>query len=200
MTTATEKMKPKSKSVMSPLTLVYSGMFAALMMIGANITAFAPFLVIGGVPITLQTFFAILAGLILGSRRGALAMTVYMFIGLAGAPVFARFSGGFGSIISPTFGFIVSFIFVAFIVGKIVEKNGKLHGYIIAALVGVVVNYVIGTNWMYAAFKLWAAAPDAFSYKVAWAWMVPPLPKDIILAVLAGIFGHRMYKVLKVRR
>ena len=198
MTTAT--VKTKSKSVMSPLTLVYSGMFAALMMIGANITAFAPFLVIGGVPITLQTFFAILAGLILGSRRGALAMTVYMFIGLAGAPVFARFSGGFGSIISPTFGFIVSFIFVAFIVGKIVEKNGKLHGYIIAALVGMVVNYVIGTNWMYYAYKLWAAAPDVFTYKVAWLWMVPPLPKDILLAVLAGIFGHRMYKVLKVRR
>ena len=200
MTTVTEKMKPKSKSVMSPLTLVYSGMFAALMMIGANITAFVPFLVVGGVPITLQTFFAILAGLILGSRRGALAMTVYMFIGLAGAPVFARFSGGFGSIISPTFGFIVSFILVAFIAGKIVEKNGKLHGYIIAALVGMIVNYVIGTNWMYYAYKLWAAAPDAFTYKVAWLWMMPPLPKDIILAVLAGIFGHRMYKVLKVRR
>ena len=198
MTTVT--VKTKSKSVMSPLTLVYSGMFAALMMIGANITAFVPFLVVGGVPITLQTFFAILAGLILGSRRGALAMTVYMFIGLAGAPVFARFSGGFGSIISPTFGFIVSFILVAFIAGKIVEKNGKLHGYIIAALVGMVVNYVIGTNWMYFAYKLWAAAPDVFTYKVAWLWMVPPLPKDIILAVLAGIFGHRMYKVLKVRR
>lgn len=198
MTTAT--VKTKSKSAMSPLTLVYSGMFAALMMIGANITAFAPFLVVGGVPITLQTFFAILAGLILGSRRGALAMAVYMFIGLAGAPVFARFSGGFGSIISPTFGFIVSFILVAFIAGKIVEKNGKLHGYIIAALVGMVVNYAIGTNWMYYAYKLWAAAPDAFTYKIAWLWMMPPLPKDIILAVLAGIFGHRMYKVLKVRR
>jgi len=198
MTTAT--VKTKSKSAMSPLTLVYSGMFAALMMIGANITAFVPFLVVGGVPITLQTFFAILAGLILGSRRGALAMAVYMFIGLAGAPVFARFSGGFGSIISPTFGFIVSYILVAFIVGKIVEKNGKLHGYIIAALVGMTINYVIGTNWMYYAYKLWAAAPDAFTYKVAWLWMMPPLPKDIILAVLAGIFGHRMYKVLKVRR
>ncbi|NYF25739.1 biotin transporter BioY [Sporosarcina sp. JAI121] len=198
MTTAI--VKTRTKSAMSPLTLVYSGMFAALMMIGANITAFAPFLVVGGVPITLQTFFAILAGLILGSRRGALAMTVYMFIGLAGAPVFARFGGGFGSILSPTFGFIVSFIFVAFIAGKIVEKNGKLHGYIIAALVGMSVNYLVGTNWMYYAYKFWAAAPDAFTYKVAWLWMMPPLPKDIILSVLAGIFGHRMYKVLKVRR
>lgn len=198
--TTTNTMKTKPKSMMSPLTLVYSAMFAALMMIGANITAFVPVLVVGGVPITLQTFFAILAGLILGSKRGALAMAVYMFIGLAGAPVFAKFSGGFGSILSPTFGFIVSFILVAFIVGKIVEKNGSLKSYIIAALAGMVVNYVIGTNLMFVAYKMWAAAPAAFTYKVAWIWMVPPLPKDIILSVLAGIFGFRMHKVLKVRR
>ena len=196
MTTATAK----TKSGMSALSLVYSGMFAALMMIGANITAFAPFLTVGGVPITLQTFFAILAGLILGSRLGAISMTVYMFVGLAGAPVFAKFSGGPGTIISPTFGFIVSFIIVAYIVGKIVEKNGNLYSYIFAALVGFVINYGFGTNWMYFAYKLWAAAPDAFTYKVAWIWMIPPLPKDIFLSVLAGIFGHRMYKVLKVRR
>jgi biotin transport system substrate-specific component len=196
MTTATAK----TKSGMSALSLVYSGMFAALMMIGANITAFAPFLTVGGVPITLQTFFALLAGLILGSRLGAISMTVYMFVGLAGAPVFAKFSGGFGSIISPTFGFIISFIFVAYVVGKIVEKNGHLYSYIFAALVGCAINYLFGTNWMYFAYKLWAAAPDAFTYKIAWLWMVPPLPKDIFLSVLAGIFGHRMYKVLKVRR
>ncbi len=190
----------KTKSRMSTLSLVYCGMFASLMMIGANITAFAPFLVVGSVPITLQTFFAVLSGLILGSRLGAIAMTVYMFIGLAGAPVFAKFSGGFGTIISPTFGFIVSFIFVAYIAGKIVERNNKLYSYIIASLVAMVVNYVFGTNWMYVAYKLWAAAPDIFTYKVAWVWMMPPLPKDILLSVLAGIFGHRMYKLLKVRR
>ena len=196
MTTATVK----TRSGTSAVSLVYCGMFAALMMIGANITAFAPFLVVGGVPITLQTFFAILAGLLLGSRLGAMAMTVYMLIGLAGAPVFARFSGGFGQILSPTFGFVVSFILAAYITGKIVEKNGQSQGYIIAALVGMVVNYVIGTNWMYFAYKIWAAAPDAFTYKVAWLWMLPPLPKDILLSVLAGMFGHRMYKILKVRR
>lgn len=196
MATAVEKRR----SSMSALSLVHCGMFAALMMIGANITAFVPFLVVGGVPITLQTFFAVLAGLILGSRLGAISMTVYMFLGLAGAPVFAKFSGGFGAILSPTFGFIVSFIFLAYIAGKIVEKNGRLHSYIIAALVATVVNYLFGTNWMYFSYKLWAAAPDAFTYKVAWIWMLPPLPKDIFLAVLAGIFGHRMFKVLKVRR
>ncbi|HLR10471.1 MAG TPA: biotin transporter BioY [Sporosarcina sp.] len=195
MTTVVEK-----RSSTKTLDIAHCGMFAALMMIGANITSFVPFLVVGGVPITLQTFFAVLAGLILGSRLGAISMTVYMFIGLAGAPVFSRFSGGFNSILSPTFGFIVSFIFVAYIAGKIVEKNGSLRSYVIGALLATAVNYLFGTNWMYFAYKVWAAAPDVFTYKIAWLWMMPPLPKDILLAVLAGFFGHRMHKVLKVRR
>lgn len=187
-----------SKTKWRTVELVYCGLFATLLMIGANITSFAPFMVVGGVPITLQAFFAILAGLVLGSRMGAMSVTVYMLIGLAGAPVFARFSGGFAQILSPTFGFIVTFIFVAYIVGKMVEHNRSKKMFITAALVGTVISYLLGTNWMYAAYILWAGAPDGFSYKLAWAWMMPPLPKDIILAVFAGIFGHRLQKVLKV--
>lgn len=76
------------------LDLLYCSAFATLMMVGANITSFVPFLVAGGVPITLQTFFGVLAGLVLGRVKGAVACTVYMCIGLAGAPVFAKFSGG----------------------------------------------------------------------------------------------------------
>jgi biotin transport system substrate-specific component len=187
-----------SKVKMKTVELVYCGIFATLMMIGANITSFAPFMVVGGVPITLQAFFAILAGLILGSRLGAISVTVYMLIGLAGAPVFARFSGGFSSILSPTFGFIVTFIFAAYIVGKMVEKNPSKKMFIIAALTGTVASYLIGTNWMYAAYKIWFAAPEGFTYSMAWLWMMPPLPKDLILAVFAGIFGYRIQKILKV--
>ncbi|EMR05507.1 Biotin ECF transporter S component BioY [Bhargavaea cecembensis DSE10] len=181
-----------------PLDLVHCALFATLMMIGANITSFAPFLVVGGVPITLQTFFAVLAGLILGSRKGAIACTVYMLIGLAGAPVFARFSGGASSLVSPTFGFIVSFILIAYVAGRIVERRGTLKSFVIAALVATAINYLFGTNWMYSAYSLWFSAPEGFSYWMAWAWMMPPLPKDILLAVLAGIFAFRMQKVLKI--
>ncbi|MGE7922996.1 biotin transporter BioY [Viridibacillus arvi] len=195
MTTSTVNSKSKLRTV----DLVYCALFATLMMIGANITSFAPFMVVGGVPITLQAFFAILAGLVLGSRLGALSITVYMLIGLAGAPVFARFGGGFSQILSPTFGFVVAFILVAFIVGKIVENYRSKRMYIIAAITGVIVSYLIGTNWMYAAYMLWFSAPEGFTYKMAWLWMMPPLPKDIILAVFAGVFGHRIQKVLKVR-
>ena len=197
MTTATER-RPASR--FSALTIVYSGMFAALMMIGANITSFVPFLMVGGVPITLQTFFAILSGLLLGSRLGALSMTVYMLIGLAGAPVFAKFSGGFGQILSPTFGFILTFILIAYVAGRIIERKRTLPTFITAALVATTINYVLGTTWMYFAYKLWAAAPEVFTYKIAWLWMMPPLPKDIVLAVLAGMFAFRISKHLKVRR
>ncbi|MDM5331982.1 biotin transporter BioY [Ureibacillus composti] len=196
MTTQTANSNSKSK--LKTVELVYCGIFATLMMIGANITSFAPFMVVGGVPITLQAFFAVLAGLVLGSRLGAISVTVYMLVGLAGAPVFARFGGGLSSLLNPTFGFIVTFILVAYVVGKIVEHKRTKKMYITAALVGTIISYLVGTNWMYAAYMLWFSAPEGFSYKLAWAWMMPPLPKDIILAVFAGIFGFRIQKILKV--
>lgn len=180
------------------IDLVYCGLFSTLMMIGANITSFVPFLVIGGVPITLQTFFAILAGLVLGGRKGAIACTVYMLIGLAGAPVFSKFTGGFSAILFPTFGFIITFILSAYVAGRIVEHYKTKTAYIFAALIALVTNYVLGTTWMYVAYKFWAAAPEGFSYAMAWLWMLPPMPKDIILAVFAGIFGYRIQKVLKI--
>ncbi|ANU26116.1 biotin transporter BioY [Planococcus versutus] len=176
------------------LQLVHIALFAALMAIGANI---ASFLIVGGVPITLQTFFAILAGILLGSRKGAFSMIVYALIGLAGVPVFAKFSGGMDTLISPTFGFIVSYVFVAFLVGLIIEKWPTKKGFVVAALIGVAVNYLFGTNWMYAAYKLWFAAPEGFTYKLAWAWMAVPLPKDLILAVLAGLFGYRLKPIIQ---
>ena len=48
---------------------------------------------------------------------------------------------------------------------------------------------------MYAAYKLWAQAPDAFSYRLVWLWMVIPLPKDIILSILAGFIAPRIRRV-----
>lgn len=191
MTTIT---KSRSANHSKTLKLVHIAMFSALMAIGANLTSF---LVIGGVPITLQTFFAILAGILLGSRLGAASMVVYAFIGLAGVPVFAKFSGGMDTIISPTFGFILSFILLAYVAGLITEKFQTRKGFVIAALAGLVINYFVGTNWMYAAYKLWFAAPEGFTYALAWAWMVPPLPKDLILAVLAGVFGFRLKPIIK---
>lgn len=174
--------------------LTIGAMFVALTAIGANMTSIVPFLVVGGVPITLQTFFAVMAGLVLGSRLGAFSMFVYMMLGLAGVPVFAQFKGGAAMLLSPTFGFIISFILVAYAAGKLVEMRRTVPVYVTAALVAMVINYVVGTNWMYAAYIFWFDAPADLSYKLVWLWMAVPLPKDIALSILAGTFAYRLNK------
>src|SRR6476646_7857340 len=138
-------MKKKIKTV----ELTLASMFVVLIALGANITTIIPGMVVGGVPITLQTFFAILAGLILGSRLGVLTTSAYTFIGLVGIPVFAQFSAGLGILFKPTFGFIISYILTAYVVGKMVAKKNNVSSFITAALVGTAINYVFGTNWMY---------------------------------------------------
>jgi len=174
--------------------ITVGAMFVALTAIGANMTSIAPFLVVGGVPITLQTFFAVMAGLILGSRLGAFSMFVYMLLGLVGAPVFAQFKGGISMVLMPTFGFIVSFILVAYIAGKMVELNQSKFNYLLAALIAMIINYVVGTNWMYVAYQFWFEVPDEISYQLVWLWMIVPLPKDVILTIMAGLFAYRLEK------
>lgn len=184
------------KSVFRPLDLTLIAMFVALMAIGSNIVSFVPFMTVGSIPITLQTFFAILAGLVLGSRLGSMAMIVYMFVGLVGVPVFAKFGAGFSTIVSPSFGFIVSFIFTAYFTGKLIERKSTITFYIAASVIGLITNYFIGTSWMYAAYKLWLEAPAGFTYSMAWSWMVIFIPKDLILAVLAGLLAHRLERTV----
>ncbi|WP_026581178.1 biotin transporter BioY [Bacillus sp. J33] len=176
--------------------LVHCGLFAALMGIGANLS---PFLMIGSVPITLQLLFAILAGGILGSRIGSLAMLVYMLVGLIGAPVFAQFKGGPAQLLSPTFGFVLSFIFVAYATGKLLAHPGgpTRMRYIFAGFLSISGNYIIGTNWMYLSLKLWAEAPDGFSYSMAWGWMMAYLPLDLAVTGFALVLLPKLQRALK---
>ena len=187
-------MKESDKMKLRTKDIILCALFAALMGIGANV---APFLTIGSVPITFQLLFAIMAGGLLGSRLGAISMMAYIFIGLAGAPVFAGFKGGIGILVSPTFGFIISFILVAYIVGKFTENEKE--NYIVAGFLVLVMNYIIGTNLMYLAMKFWAAAPEGFSYGMAWSWMVLYLPLDIVVTVISLTALPKVKAALKLK-
>lgn len=175
-----------------PIDLSLGAIFVCLMAIGANITVWFPFLAIpiGGatVPLSLQSFFAILAGLILGHRLGAFSMLAYMCLGLAGVPIFAGLSAGPMAIISPTGGFIISFIFVAYVVGKFAHRNINSHviNYIFASFLGLIVNYLIGVTYMYTAMNLWLELP--ITYLTAWVGMIPFFIKDSALTILAALF------------
>lgn len=71
----------------------------------------------GAVPITLQTFGVALTGLVLGPRRGALALLLYVAVGLAGVPVLSGAVGGLGVLASPSAGYLLAFPAAAAIAG-----------------------------------------------------------------------------------
>ena len=69
-------------------SLIYCGLFTALIAVGAFIKIPVPV-----VPFTLQYLFTMMAGLLLGSKLGALSVTFYMLLGLAGLPIFSEGGG-----------------------------------------------------------------------------------------------------------
>ncbi|MBS3126139.1 biotin transporter BioY [Candidatus Woesearchaeota archaeon] len=124
---------------------VFAALFAALT------AAVAPFKIPLGftpVPITLQTLVVLLAGAVLGSTYGALAMILYVLVGALGLPVFAGGGSGVGALLGPTGGYLFSYFIAAFVIGRMVEKKKNptyLH-YIIAMAVGTIVIYVLGAG------------------------------------------------------
>lgn len=78
--------------------------------------------VAGPVPITLQTFGVLLAGAVLGSKRGFLAVSLYLVVGLAGLPVFSGGGAGPGVFAGPSVGYLIGFPLAAFLCGFIVER------------------------------------------------------------------------------
>ncbi|KPB04741.1 MULTISPECIES: biotin transporter BioY [unclassified Bacillus (in: firmicutes)] len=184
------------KRSLSTLDITYAAMFVALMAIGANIVSWMPFLQIGGVPLSMQPFFCVLAGILLGSRLGAISMIVYLLVGIAGAPVFAQFSSGFATIVGPTGGFLLSYVVTAFVAGLIVEKKAQpnLGTFMIASFVGIILIYVIGTNYMFVIlnYVLEISTP----YVAAWATMTLFAVKDVVFTILCAMLASRLFYVV----
>ena len=96
------------KKKFEPLDLAYMGMFVALMAICSWIS------IPTAVPFTLQTFAVFMTVAVLGVFRGTAAILVYILLGMAGVPVFAGFSGGYGAVVGLTGGYIVGFMFTRY--------------------------------------------------------------------------------------
>lgn len=99
---------------------------------------------ISGVPITAQSLGIMLCGTVLGARRGALAVLVFLGLTLAGLPLLSGGRGGLGVLASPSVGYIIGFPIAAFVTGLITQRLAApiLPTAIIAAFVGgfVVLN------------------------------------------------------------
>jgi biotin transport system substrate-specific component len=134
------------------------------------------------VPITAQTLGIMLAGTVLGARRGALAVLLFLLLAALGLPILSGGRGGLGAFMGPSVGFLVGFPVAAFIAGLIVERWRVSIG--IAALAGsliggIVVLYAFGIPGM--ALILGKTLPEA-------ALLATPfLPGDLLKAVLAAL-------------
>jgi len=127
-----------------------AGGFAALTGLGAQLRiplSFTP------VPVTLQTFAVLLAGIVLGARWGGASQGLYAGLGAAGVPWFAGGAAGIGQIFGPTGGYIIGFVLAATLVGYVADRYTRAREPIgLVALLTVAnfgVIYGVGLPWLY---------------------------------------------------
>lgn len=141
-----------------------------------------------GVPITLQTLGVALTALVLGSIRGASAAALYLAVGLAGVPIFAKFSGGLGSLAAPSAGYLLSFPIAALVTGAlatVVLRKTTKHRLLwlwLAAMGGsILVVHPMGILGM----SLNAGIPLQQAFIVDMAYWPGDLVKNFIAASIA---------------
>ncbi len=102
------------------------------------------------VPLTLQTLGVLFTGTVLGSRRGALALVLYLAEGAAGLPIFAGGASGVAHMLGPTGGYLAGFVVAAGVVGWLAERgwDRRLVWTALAMAAGNVIIYALGVAWL----------------------------------------------------
>ena len=137
---------------------------------------------IGAVPVTGQTFGVLIAGALLGSRRGALSQLTYLAIGATGIPYWFALGGppGVARLIGPTSGYLIGFVAMAFIVGWLTERgwDRKVWTSILAMLAGSIAMYIFGLLW------LMQYVPEGTALQVG---LYPFIVGDVVKIVVAAL-------------
>jgi biotin transport system substrate-specific component len=152
--------------------LITTALMAAFIVVGAYVI-----IPIGPVPVSLQTFFVLLTGLLLSPRWALTAVALYLFAGIIGLPVFAGGAGGIGRIAGPTGGYLIGCLPAAGIASLIHHLGGeRFFKTVLALVVGTAIFYATGVPWL----KMVTAMP--WSKAVA-AGMLPFLIGDALKLV-----------------
>lgn len=137
---------------------------------------------LAGVPITAQSLGVMLCGTVLGAKRGASAVLLFLALVAVGLPLLSGGRGGLGVFASPSVGFLIGFPVAAFVAGLVVEKWTAAIGvaaFVGAILGGIVALYAFGIPGM--AVMLGKSLPEAA------VLATPFLPGDLIKAGLAAL-------------
>lgn len=167
-------------------TMALCALFAALTAVCAQIT-----LPIGPVPISLSLLPVLLCAALMRPMQATVAMLVYLFLGLAGLPVFSNLTGGAAKLFGVTGGYIIGYVPCAFVAAWLMTQWGKAFWRMAAAMaVGVMVCYAFGTAW----FMLTKHMGLMQSLSLC---VFPFLPGDAVKIVLAALLAGRLKKPLK---
>jgi biotin transport system substrate-specific component len=143
-----------------------------------------------GVPITAQSLGIMLCGTVLGARRGALAVLLFLVLVAAGLPLLSGGRGGLGVFASPSVGFLIGFPVAAFVAGWVMERTTLPAGLAASAasvIGGIGVLYVFGIAGM--AIMLGKNLTEASYLAMAF------LPGDALKAVLAGMITQSLARM-----
>ena len=176
-----------SKINIRQMTLI--SLFAALTAVGAFIS-----IPLQPVPLSLQTLFTLLSGMILGSAMGASSQIIYVLLGIIGLPVFAGFKAGIGILFGPTGGFLFGFIISAFFMGKIIElkKEKNIFYYLFAGLIGSGIIYIFGITQL-------SLVTGMGIKKAIIVGMLPFLPGDILKIIAASFIANKLKSVIELK-
>ena len=179
--------KEKNARLLTTKEMVLCGMFTALVAVGAFIQIPVPYMDY----FTLQFFFVLLAGIVLGGKIGAVAVGVYVLLGLLGVPIFAA-GGGIGYVLRPSFGYLVGFIVTAYVTGTLCRKMKNTYaGYLAACLAGLVVTYVIGIAYKFMILNLYMKTPTPI-FVIFLSCFPLDMPGDFVLCLAASAVGKRL--------
>ena len=159
-------------------------MLAALTAVLAQFSIDLP----GGVPFSFQPFGVFVAGLLLGPVWGGFSISLYVLVGLAGAPVYSNAAAGLGYVLGPTGGFLAGFVVAAVVIGAVAHRSLtptpisslSVIPTAIALLAGLVVIYLIGLPWL--------ATVNGWTLTRAASFMTPFIVGDLLkTAITTGV-------------
>jgi biotin transport system substrate-specific component len=185
---------PKSANLKS-LDVTICGLFSALIAVGAFIKITIP-VEPYAMHFTMQWFFVLMAGLLLGHKRAFTSVCVYLAIGLLGVPVFAS-GGGLSYILRPTFGFLLGFALAAFVMGWLMEcsKKTSLPRMLVVSFVGLWAYYGVGMLYFYLMSNLILSSPVTWKIVLVNCCLLTVF-EDALLCVLAVFVCYRLRPVL----
>jgi biotin transport system substrate-specific component len=156
--------------------------FVAMTALGAFVRIPLPF---SPVPLTLQTFFVLLGGAVLGKKLGGVAQVAYVLLGVVGLPIFSGAGSGLLYLAGPTAGYLLGFIVASFFIGQaLIKVKNKFLAFSLF-LLGDLLILSLGTFWL----KIFLRCSLA---KALTLGAVPFIPGDIFKAGVAFLIFQKI--------